>query len=567
MSGRPLKPNNNSIAEIVSNELTKDLGNLAVCVDDQNRVMKTFGDTTKYLLQKNFNLNLVELLPKPLAVVFNTISINARKTNEKLTVTGIKIKNDDVVLSVTLVATPVIAKYERQNLLIVTFSEDKIDASDLSAPFDEKKYHDNYTLLLEEELIDLKDKLHNTYEQLDASNDNMQSYNEELLSANEEMQSTNEEMQSVNEELHTINTDYQLKNKELLELNDDLNNYFRSNVHGQLFVNNDLLLMKFSPGTVNLINLLPTDVGRPLSNISTNIKFETLAGDIRQVLKDGTIITKEIETNNGRWYQVMTMPYLQQANNKRTGAILTFNDITELKKTQIELDKKNKSLIRINEDLDNFVHTASHDLLAPLGNIEVSISVMNKVKVLDPELNQFLKVIDSSVKKFRSLITEIATIAKIESDMIAMEMIDIEELIKNIEWSLEDRINASGATIVRHLGVPFILFSRKNLRSILYNLVSNGIKFRADVPPVIHIHTSKKETTVMLSVKDNGIGMNERDSAHIFGMYNRLHKNVEGQGIGLYLVKKIVDAASGEISVLSEEGKGSEFTINFNAEL
>ena len=76
------------------------------------------------------------------------------------------------------------------------------------------------------------------------------------LSANEEMQSTNEEMQSVNEELHTINTDYQLKNKELQEVNDDLNNYFRSNINGQLFVNKELLLMKFSPGTVKLINLL-----------------------------------------------------------------------------------------------------------------------------------------------------------------------------------------------------------------------------------------------------------------------------------------------------------------------
>jgi two-component system CheB/CheR fusion protein len=207
----------------------------------------------------------------------------------------------------------------------------------------------------------------------------MQSFNEELLSANEEMQSTNEEMQSVNEELHTINSDYQLKNKELLEINDDLNNYFRSNINGQLIINNDLQLMKFSPGAVKLINLLDSDIGRPLSNISTNIKFESIIDDIKEVLLKGAVITKEIETQNGKWYQIMTMPYFEQANNRNNGAIITFNDITELKETQAEIDIKNKTLLRINADLDNFIHAASHDLLAPLGNIETSINIMNKI--------------------------------------------------------------------------------------------------------------------------------------------------------------------------------------------
>src|SRR6185369_9045918 len=142
-----------------------------------------------------------------------------------------------------------------------------------------------YIMNMEEELREIKYELHATLEKLDASNENLQSYNEELLSANEEMQSTNEEMQSVNEELHTINSDYQQKNKELMELNDELNNYFRSNPNGQLYVNNDLLLMKFSPGTVKHINLRETDIGRPLSNISTNIKFETIESDIKEVIK------------------------------------------------------------------------------------------------------------------------------------------------------------------------------------------------------------------------------------------------------------------------------------------
>lgn len=160
----------------------------------------------------------------------------------------------------------------------------------------------------------------------------MQSFNEELISANEEMQ-------SVNEELYTINSDYHLKNKELLEINEDLNNYFRSNINGQLFIDNDLKLMKFSPGAIKHINLLDCDIGRPINHISTNIKFDTIIEDTRLVLDKEIIISKEIETNNEKWYQVMIMPYVQ-SSHKNNGAIITFNDISELKKIQYELHKK-----------------------------------------------------------------------------------------------------------------------------------------------------------------------------------------------------------------------------------
>ena len=541
------------IGELVYSTLLNDMGYLAVCVDENNHVIKTFGDTTRFLLQKNFNLNLSELLPRALAVAFNTISATVKQTNEKLTANAIIFQHGAENLKVNLTVSPLLTKMAEQKLFMVTFFEDKLvsEADKQATLFDEKIYIDRYTRMIEEELIDLKEKLQSTYEQLDASNDNMQSYNEELLSANEEMQSTNEEMQSVNEELHTINADYQLKNKELQEVNDDLNNYFRSSIQGQLFVNNDLLLMKYSPGTVKLINLLPNDIGRPLSNISTNIKLDTLTQDIKKVLADGVTITKEIETNNGMCYQATTMSYIQKLSNKKNGVIITFNDITELKKTQQELAIKNKSLLRINDDLNNFVLTASHDLLAPLGNIELSIQVMNEIKVADPELNTSLNVINSSVKKFRSLIQNISLIAKMESEMMTMEMVDMEEILNDIEWSLNVKIQTSGAIIKRE-----IYFSKKNLRSILFNVISNSIKFRSHEIPIITIITSISEDVIMITVKDNGIGISKENQHKIFDIYGRLNHCVEGQGIGLYLAKKIINAAGGNIIVESDEGKG-----------
>jgi two-component system CheB/CheR fusion protein len=557
-----------TLAEAVNQKLVKEMESLIVCVDENGQVVKTYGDTSKILLQKNFNSNLAELLPRPLDVAFRVLSSEALKKNKKATNKGIKIRQDDKAIQVSISVSPLSVSKGEQKLLMVTFNEDKTgEVDERETVFNEQIYLDEYTLNLEAELKELKSKLQSTYEQLDRSNDNMQSFNEELLSANEEMQSTNEEMQSVNEELHTINADYLLKNKELSESNDDLNNYFRSNTNGQLFVNEDLLLMKFSPGTVKLINLRETDIGRPLSNISTNIKFETITEDIKQVIDKGTTISKEIETDDGKWYQTITMPYIT-LDHKRNGAMITFNDVTELKQTELELDKINKNLLAANADLDNFVHAASHDLMGPLTNIELSISVLTDVQLNDdPKLRNVMKVIHASFVKFRKLVEELGTIGKVESGMAVKEAIDVRELIDEIEASIENRIISSGTMIRKDLGTTKIYFSKKNLRSIIYNLITNAIKFRnPDRPSEISINARYENGFSVLTVKDNGIGMHPNEYEKIFSMYGRLNENIDGQGIGLYLIRKIINAAGGKILVESEPGKGSTFKVYFKEE-
>ncbi|WP_264563462.1 chemotaxis protein CheB [Flavobacterium sp. N3904] len=562
------KSSNNTLTETINTTLANQIGYLAICVDQENTVIKSYGHTSKYLLAKNFNTNLPELLPRALAVAYNTLSKEAFKNEESATVKGIFVKHNNAVMKVSLSVNPILIDGDQQKGLIVIFNDDKLASPEKNEHplFDEVTYNTSYTQALEAELKEVKNKLQATYDKLDTSNENMQSFNEELISANEEMQSTNEEMQSVNEELHTINTDYHLKNKELLEINDDLNNYFRSNLNGQLFIDNDLKLMKFSPGAVKHINLLDTDIGRPINHISTNIKFDTIIEDTRLVLEKGIVISKEIETNNEKWYQVMIMPYVQ-ASNKNNGAIITFNDITELKKMQYELNKKNQSLIRINTDLDHFIHAASHDLLTPLGNIEGSIEMLNDTKISDSSFSEFLYIINSSIKTFRALITDISTIAKVENDMIQTEKVDLNEILDNIEWSLKDKIVESEAKITRELIIKEIHFSKKNIRSILYNLICNSIKFRSEEHPGITIKASQEGNYCVLTISDNGIGISEKGLLKIFDIYGRLHQDIEGSGIGLYLAKKIINAAGGKIVVESELGVGTKFIIYLNQEL
>ncbi|GGN03721.1 chemotaxis protein CheR [Dyadobacter beijingensis] len=537
---------------------------LIICIDESNKVLKSYGPTSRFLHQKNFTSDLTELMPGPLNIAFKTARNMVSETQRKAQITGIFIQHSQETIKVNLSVSPMIFKGRPNGFLVVQFTED-VQSEELpgTMAFDEKLYLDDYSRFLEQENKDQKEQLAAASEKLFALNENMQSFNEELLSANEEMQSTNEEMQSINEELHTINADYQLKNKELLELNDDLNNYFKSNINGQLFVNSELRLMRFSPGTVRHINLLESDIGRPLSNISTNFRFETIADDITQVLENGYPLTRELQANDGKWYQVMTMPYIRQVGNKRTGAIITFNDITNLKDIQRQLDKKNEILTRINADLDNFVHTASHDLLEPLGNIEASIGLIDHMHVDDPELKPLLAIIRGSVKKFSMLVKEISAVARIEDEAASMELVDLHDIVESILWSLGDKIKQSGAMVKSDLQVSQIHFSKKNLRSILFNLVANGIKYRSENTPVVSIQTLAGSEFTILSVEDNGIGMAENDLTKIFNKYGRGTTDREGQGLGLYLAKKIIDAAGGSIRVESTPGLGSKFTIYF----
>ncbi|HWW39817.1 CheR family methyltransferase [Pedobacter sp.] len=558
-----LKISSNAIDKAMHTALAGEINYLVVCTDEEGQVLKSYGDTSKYLLQKSFNSDLLELMPKPIAIAFNILRKTALTTNKKAVLKSIQVKSISSNLTINLSVSPLSIKRGAERLLIVTFTEQypeslSPDSSDLV--FDHQIHQQEYILNMEEEIKELKEKLQTAYFQLDANNENLQSFNEELLSANEEMQSTNEEMQSVNEELDAINSDYKLKNKELLEINDDLNNYFRSNINGQIFINNDLQLMRFSPGTITNLNLQESDLGKPLTCLSTHFKLEDILNDVKNVIVNGDVIYREIQSSDGKWYHIQTMPYIQQITLQRNGAIITFNDVTELKKIQLELDKKNKCLLRINADLDNFVHTASHDLLAPLANIETSIMLMNQ-ELTDSGQKELLAIVNTSISTFRTLVGDIAIIAKLENDTLPMEKIDIAGLIMNIEWSLADRIKKSGALIVVDLQTKFIYFSKKNLRSILYNLMSNSIKFAKNLTPVIFVSSRVYENEIIISVQDNGRGIPKDQHEKIFNIYGRVHQDVEGSGIGLFLARKIVHAANGDIEVESTPEVGSKFSI------
>lgn len=239
----------------------------------------------------------------------------------------------------------------------------------------------------------------------------------------------------------------------------------------------------------------------------------------------------------------------------------------ELLRKNLELESKNRELNKINYDLDNFVYTASHDLKGPIANLEGLIHMLNrriKDKITADDV-QLFDMIHMSISKFNHTIKDLAEITRVQKDLNEeLEYISFAEITQDIKSDIQKLIDESDASITEEYGVADITYARKNLRSVLYNLITNGIKYRsADRKPEIRISTYVNDDFVVLAVQDNGLGLNPTQQSKLFNMFKRLHTHVEGSGIGLYIVKRIVENNGGKIQVESEQGKGTTFRIYF----
>lgn len=236
-----------------------------------------------------------------------------------------------------------------------------------------------------------------------------------------------------------------------------------------------------------------------------------------------------------------------------------------------ELEKKNQELVKINKDLDNFIYTASHDLKAPISNIEgLILSLPEYVSTETNEkedFQQIMNLVHTSITRFKNVIQDLTDISQVQRNITEEETdVNICSITDEIKTALVIEIQNTKAEINEYLdSCPVVRFSKRNLRSILYNLISNAIKYRSpERSPVINLRTDRTADGIILSVEDNGLGIEPAKIKHMFAMFKRLHDHVEGTGIGLYIVKRIVENNGGKIEVESELGKGTRFRIFFN---
>ncbi|NEM99093.1 chemotaxis protein CheB [Pontibacter burrus] len=844
---------NNSFMDAVA----EDFKVTALYVDEQYQLLHGIGDINRFLKfpDKRLHFNLIKMVPEELAVTLSVGIRKALKQDRKVVARQVTVKMGKKEQLVHVSIRPVAVDKGQAKVILVLLQElgevtPLPKVSDMTFVSD-TDYYQQLTAL-EMELKEVRESLHMTVQDLSTSNEELQSSNEELMSSNEELQSSNEEMQSLNEELHTVNSEHQLKIKELQELNEDLDNYIRSSNIGQLFLDHHLAIRKFTPAVGKLINIIESDLGRPIHHLSHNLKYSQFIDEIKKVNNTSAEVEQEIETQDGRYYLMRIIPYLKRDGNKdgivisfvdvttlktlsnvvqgvlnsslnsimafkavrderrnivdfnwtllnkkaealidasqadllnksvlesmpylkkaglfrklvqvaeegksfhieqqlevngdktwyelaavkmgdgvtltmgdvtvkkssedkvlmayeelkaaeedliklnnelekrvaeRTAALAaseerfrmvsmatndvildwnlvtneiwwsdslktmlgyeisemgegvnswfnllhpddrkkvvnainnvintgkdqwsgeyrirkangtfafvsnrayimhneyqmpyrvlgSFIDLTDLKNTQEKLQQTNEHLLRVIEDLDTFVYTASHDLKSPIGNIEgLMLLLEDQIATAGPipgePTGPVFEMMKGAIVRFKNVIQDLTDIAKVQRDIDGEpEHVDVREVFEDVRQSLQDQLSHEKTQVqVDFDAAPKVIFSKKNLHSVLYNLISNAIKYKAkDRDPVISIKTEATDGFIKLSVNDNGLGINPANVSKLFMLFKRFHTHVDGTGMGLYIVKRLIDNSGGYIEVISNEGEGTTFELYF----
>jgi chemotaxis protein methyltransferase CheR/two-component system CheB/CheR fusion protein len=188
-----------------------------------------------------------------------------------------------------------------------------------------------------EQIKSMRDEMKTSKEDLKAANEELQSTNEEIQSSNEELTTSKEEMESINEELHTLNNELQAKVDDLTCVNNDMNNLLNSSEIISVFLDNDLNVRRFTPSSEQLFKLIPSDIGRPLTDIVTSLEYEALPQDAHEVLRTLIFHETEVKSSTGKWYKMRMTPY-RTRDNRIDGVVITFNDITALKRLERKLE-------------------------------------------------------------------------------------------------------------------------------------------------------------------------------------------------------------------------------------
>lgn len=399
--------------------------------------------------------------------------------------------------------------------------------------------------------------------------------NSELKNSNEKLKESNEELLKTDEVLRKINSELEERVKyrtEELEASILQFKFMTDSISQLVFTVNEK--GEFDYFNLNWYEYSGLDARqsfqRGLFEITHPEDLEELSSFWRKALQEGTVFRcsgrlKDKASEEYRWHLIEANP-LKDPFGGVVKWFGTCTDVNDEKLYRKELERTNKELKRINTDLDNFVYTASHDLKAPISNLEGLVNSLSQElqsNSYPQEFDLYLNMMKNSILRFKTTISELSDISKIQKDTEGdVDLIDIRELLDEVLLVYHDTIIASKTQISINLKTTQVSFSRKNLRSLFTNLITNAIKYRSPLRrPAISIDSEVIDDILILSVSDNGLGIESKQIDKVFGMFKRVHTHVDGTGVGLYIVKRIVENAGGKITLSSTVNIGTTFSI------
>jgi two-component system CheB/CheR fusion protein len=339
--------------------------------------------------------NLLELLPEKLhsrirAAIHRTTR-EAKPVSVRTSISGDDVKKRQVTLRISKL---------KENVYLLVFRDKGLVSEQKETAYPEVAENEGTAVRqLETELSVTREALQSNIEQLKSLNEELQSSNEELQAANEELETSREELQSLNEELITVNSQLQGKIEEQEETNDDLNNFLASTSIPTVFLDHQFRVKRFTPAMSKLLKLIPSDMGRPIIDMSQENLGRDLIADAESVLDRLSPIRREMAIN-GAWYIRATLPY-RTSDNRIEGVVITYSDITDIKQAE-ERTKHLASFPQLNPnpviEVDSsgkaiFSNPATQRILESLGMDKGDISVF-----LPPDFGDILKGLEKEVE-------------------------------------------------------------------------------------------------------------------------------------------------------------------------
>lgn len=345
------------LAQVVKNILLKHYTPSSVVIDENSSLIYIYGSTHQFLefATGEVKFQLIDMVRPELKSKLQSSIRKSIEQEKEIVLNNQHIKIDGTFQSINIIIRPILEKieYVKNKLLLIIFEKNVIEGVNDDTRV--KKGSHKRNTQLEQELKFTKENLQTTIEELEIINEELKSSNEELQSTNEELQSTNEEietskeeLQSLNDELTTVNTELENRIEQLSSANDDIKNFLDNTEIATLFLDKNLRIKRFTPKATDLINLIPTDVGRPVSDIASNLTYDQLVDDARKVLKTLEPITTEAVDKLKNWYVVRIIPF-RTMSNLIDGIVITFLNIHDQEKIKHKMNSLEKDLSQMKD--------------------------------------------------------------------------------------------------------------------------------------------------------------------------------------------------------------------------
>jgi len=432
---------------------------------------------------------------------------------------------------------------------------------------------------LEQELEATRTELLGAIRNLEIADEQHKAINEEALSVNEEYQSTNEELLTSKEELQSLNEELTALNSQLQETlerqrttSNDLQNILYSTDVATLFLDTELNIRFFTPATKALFNVIPSDVGRPLADLSSLAADGALLADARAVLQTLSPVEWEIEARSGAWYVRRILPYRTHDNGVE-GVVITFADITERRRTADALRAAEREAQRANAAKSRFLAAASHDLRQPLQALSLMRGALER-RIKEGRKEEALKLVtrlDETAAVISGMLNALLDINQIEAGTVHAELVrfPIADLLGRLKDEFTYHAEAQNLALrVVPCGVS-IYSDPRLLEQIIRNLLSNALKYTARGKVLLGCR--RRKDAVSIEIWDTGAGIPNEELQRIFDEYHQLdnaaRERSRGLGLGLSIVQRLADLLSHRVRVRSQPGKGSVFAIDIKLPL